>query len=89
MTATPSGLAVVGTDTGVGKTAVSCGLLVLARQRGLRVHPLKPVESGVQEGQATDADSLKAAALSPEPTHLYRLAEPIAPWLAAVRWIRA
>jgi len=85
MTSALAGLAVVGTDTGVGKTAVSCGLLVLARQRGLRVHPLKPVESGVQAGQPTDADSLKAAAQSLDSTYLYRLTEPIAPWLAAKR----
>lgn len=85
MSAAPAGLAVVGTDTGVGKTAVSCGLLALALARGLRVHPLKPVESGIQIGQPTDADSLQAAARSAEPAHLYRLPDPIAPWLAAER----
>jgi len=79
------GLAVVGTDTGVGKTAVSRGLLALARSRGLLVHPFKPVESGVVAGVPTDAELLREAAGTSLPAHFYRLAEPISPWLAAER----
>jgi len=79
------GLAVVGTDTGVGKTAVSRGLLALARSRGLVVHPFKPVESGVVAGTSTDAELLREAAGTSLPADLYRLAEPISPWLAAER----
>jgi dethiobiotin synthetase len=42
----PQGLFVVGTDTGVGKTTVACGLLRLALRRGLRPVPFKPAETG-------------------------------------------
>ncbi len=37
---------VIGTDTGVGKTAVACGLVRLARQRGYSVNAMKPVATG-------------------------------------------
>ena len=44
--APPKGLFVTGTDTGVGKTFVSCALLELWREQGLTPQPRKPVESG-------------------------------------------
>ena len=37
---------VTGTDTGVGKTTVSVGLLGAWRRRGLRLAVLKPAETG-------------------------------------------
>lgn len=37
---------VTGTDTGVGKTMISAGLLLAARQRGLSTAALKPVAAG-------------------------------------------
>ncbi len=40
---------VTGTDTGVGKTAVSCALLVAAAQAGLRTAAVKPVAAGCDE----------------------------------------
>ncbi len=40
------GLFVTGTDTGVGKTIVTAGLVRLARRRGLRALGVKPVETG-------------------------------------------
>tara|TARA_B110000503_G_scaffold104677_1_gene156211 strand:+ start:75054 stop:75728 length:675 start_codon:yes stop_codon:yes gene_type:complete len=53
---------VAGTDTGVGKTAVSCGLLAAAAQSGLRTAAVKPVAAGCDEnGQNEDALSLQAA----------------------------
>ncbi|HTE49962.1 MAG TPA: dethiobiotin synthase [Kofleriaceae bacterium] len=39
-------LFVTGTDTGVGKTTVSCAILAAARARGLRTAAMKPVETG-------------------------------------------
>ena len=39
-------LFVTGTDTGVGKTQVACGLLAQARQRGWRTAAIKPLASG-------------------------------------------
>jgi dethiobiotin synthetase len=40
------GLFVAGTDTGVGKTTLGVGLVRLARRRGYRPIPYKPVETG-------------------------------------------
>ncbi len=37
---------ITGTDTGAGKTVISCGLLEKARQRGLSTVAVKPVASG-------------------------------------------
>jgi dethiobiotin synthetase len=39
-------IGVTGTDTGVGKTVVTCALASAFRRRGLRVAAVKPVESG-------------------------------------------
>jgi dethiobiotin synthetase len=60
-TGTP-GIFVAGTDTGVGKTLVSCGLLRLARQLGWPLVPFKPAESGCRGGHPKDAAALRAAA---------------------------
>ena len=40
-------LFVTGTDTDVGKTVVSCGLLFRARQQGMSTAAIKPISSGV------------------------------------------
>jgi dethiobiotin synthetase len=50
---------VTGTDTEVGKTAISCALLELAAGAGLRTAAVKPVAAGCDEhGQNEDALSL-------------------------------
>jgi dethiobiotin synthetase len=41
-------LFITGTDTGVGKTYVSCGLLNLFKQQGLTTVAIKPVASGCE-----------------------------------------
>lgn len=82
------GLFVTGTDTGVGKTAVTAALAQrCAREMG-RVAALKPVVSGVEaDGQWSDVEILRAASTplrSFEQTCLYALNPPIAPhWAAA------
>jgi dethiobiotin synthetase len=85
---------VTGTDTGIGKTVVSCALAARARQLGLRVSAMKPIESGVVErsvsdsGLASDADRLRAACGSTLPMSVVRpyvLEEPLAPMIAAAR----
>ncbi len=54
---------VTGTDTGVGKTVVSCALLRALRQRGYHPIPIKPVETGCSDlQQPEDALALSAAA---------------------------
>jgi dethiobiotin synthetase len=86
MTASPPGLFLVGTDTGVGKTAIGCALLRLARRRGLRPVPFKPVETGCQP-LPDDASRLLSAASHPDLTLgevcPYQFPDPVAPALAA------
>jgi dethiobiotin synthetase len=90
----PRRLGVTGTDTGIGKTVVTCALAARARQRGVRVAAMKPVESGIEErpvsptGLASDAERLRAACGDGDPMSLVRpyvLEEPLAPMVAAQR----
>jgi dethiobiotin synthetase len=79
------GLFVVGTDTGVGKTTVACGLLRLALRRGLRPVPFKPVETGC-DPNPLDAWALWRASgerVAREAVCSYALRLPAAPALAA------
>ncbi len=77
---------IAGTDTGVGKTAVSCALLAAARTRGLTTAAIKPVASGAADGRSEDAlllQQLCTQAMSYEAINPVALAAPIAPHLAA------
>lgn len=82
-------LAVTGTDTGVGKTLVTCGLVAALAARGLRVAAMKPVETGITARDAgTDAARLHRAAgardaLADVCPVTYE--EPLAPLVAAER----
>lgn len=82
-------LGITGTDTGVGKTTVTTALIALLRRQGLRVAPMKPVETGVVAGDpVSDAVRLRRAAGSDAPLDdicpvVY--AEPLAPWVAGAR----
>jgi dethiobiotin synthetase len=87
-------LGVTGTDTGIGKTVVTCALAARARQLGRRVAAMKPMESGIDErpvsggGPASDADRLRAACGNVHDLSLVRpyvLTEPLAPMVAAQR----
>jgi dethiobiotin synthetase len=80
------GLFVTGTDTGVGKTEVACALVAGWRARGLDVGVMKPAQSGVEDGEPTDADRLREAAGGADPLALvcpYSLRAPLAPAVAA------
>ncbi len=57
---------IAGTDTGVGKTRVTAGLLAAGRAAGLRVTGMKPVASGAEpvSGRMASADALQLAAAS-------------------------
>lgn len=56
-------LLVTGTDTGVGKTVVTCAILRALRARGEKPVPIKAVETGcVDPDQPEDALALSAAA---------------------------
>jgi len=78
---------VTGTDTGVGKTAVSCGLLIAASGSGLRTAAVKPVAAGCDEhGQNEDALRLQACmteSLDYSQVNPVALAAPVAPHIAA------
>jgi len=60
------GIFITGTDTGVGKTLVSAGLVRLLAQGGVRVVGLKPVASGAEQTPDgfRNADALALAAES-------------------------
>ncbi len=84
------GLFVTGTDTGCGKTTVACALARAARESGLRVRVLKPVETGCEEvgGERIAADALALAEAAGDPRSApeicpYRLSLPAAPENAA------
>ncbi|MBI5015307.1 MAG: dethiobiotin synthase [Deltaproteobacteria bacterium] len=82
-------LFVAGTDTGVGKTWVATSLCRALAARGLRVGVFKPAETGCADpDRPADALALLEAAGSAEPLDAvcpYRLAEPLAPAVAARR----
>lgn len=80
-------LLVTGTDTGVGKTVVAAALVAAWRARGVEALGFKPVETGLNPGEAADSEVLAAASGVAEPLALplLRLQEPLAPALAAER----
>ena len=86
------GYFITGTDTGVGKTVISVGLLHTFARQGRQVAGLKPVASGCEltgEGlRNTDALALQTAAnveLPYETINPYAFAAAIAPHLAAAQ----
>ena len=77
---------ITGTDTGVGKTLVSCALLRLWARRGIAAVGMKPVAAGLDAaGRNEDVEALLGAGLaaSRELVNPYAFAAPIAPHLAA------
>jgi dethiobiotin synthetase len=84
------GYFLTGTDTGIGKTWVGCGLITALRQRSQRVIGMKPVASGCQhtpQGLRND-DALRLQAVSTvevpyDAINPYAFEPPIAPHIAA------
>ena len=82
---------ITGTDTGVGKTTIACGIAAALVRRGWRVGVLKPAETGCHVGsdgqlQPEDALRLKHFArcrLDVEAICPHRLRAPLAPLVAA------
>jgi dethiobiotin synthetase len=85
----PLRLAITGTDTGVGKTLVSCALLAALRARGLVARGMKPIETGVTARDAdTDGARLRRAAGDRDAWDdvcPLTYADPLAPMVAAER----
>ncbi len=80
------GFFVTGTDTGIGKTTVSCVLLQAFAAQGHAVVGMKPVAAGRENGVWLDVEHLKAASNIAMPRALinpYAFDEPIAPHIAA------
>lgn len=78
---------VTGTDTGVGKTLISCALLHAFSARDLRVAGMKPVSAGMDENErCADVMQLRAATnilASLGQINPYAFMHPIAPHIAA------
>ena len=86
------GCFVTGTDTGVGKTLVSTGLLHALAPHHRRVVGLKPVAAGVvpwgEDWASEDAIALRSAstlAVAPELDNPVLLLDPLSPHIAAER----
>ena len=87
-----TGIFITGTDTGVGKTLVACGLAALLRESGYKVGVMKPAETGCEERDGKpfppDAYLLKEVSGCSEPVEKicpYRLRDPLTPSMAAER----
>ena len=83
-------LFVTGTDTGVGKTWITLGLMAKWQAAGLAVNGMKPVASGSERkgGRLRNADAVQimnrcSRPLSYEQVNPYAFADPIAPHIAA------
>jgi dethiobiotin synthetase len=81
------GLFVTGTDTGVGKTVVAAAILAALRARGVVVHALKPVLTGLDEpaDPVWPRDHELLALLSgaePDQVAVLRYGPPVSPHLA-------
>ena len=78
---------VTGTDTGVGKTHVTCALLHATRRLGLTAVGMKPIAAGIGvDGRNDDVVQLLAASSVQPPlewVNPYLYAPPIAPHIAA------
>lgn len=82
------GLLITGSDTGVGKTTITLGLLHLLRRQGRLVRVCKPVATGAvwHEGRWLSEDTLllaQASGEAPEVVTPWTFAEPAAPPVAA------
>jgi dethiobiotin synthetase len=89
MASLPAGYFVTGTDTGVGKTVVTLGLMRRLQDRGRRVVAMKPVASGCQRTAQglRNADALllqqEASLTEYSEVNPYAFEPAIAPHLAA------
>lgn len=75
-----------GTDTGVGKTTVSCALLKAFAARGKKVVGMKPVVAGSENGQWCDVEQLIAASnirVDRQHVNPYAFDPPVSPHIAA------
>ena len=77
-----------GTDTGVGKTIVTAALISALRAQGILAGVMKPIETGVAGGIASDAEWLMSVAGIEDDLDLVspdRFKTPAAPMVASTR----
>jgi dethiobiotin synthetase len=86
----PGGLAVLGTDTGIGKTVVTAAILLALRRVGVHATPWKPVATGGARygGTLVAGDVLwwkrvLKLDLAPADLNPFCFRRPLAPWVAA------
>jgi len=77
------GLAVVGTDTGIGKTVVTGGIVAHLREQGQDARAIKPAQTGYPEDD--DAGYVQEICGEGAATRLRTYEEPLAPAVAARR----
>jgi len=81
-----TGFFVTGTDTGIGKTFVSCLLLHIFVAQQKTVVGMKPIAAGSENGKWQDVELLRAASnieIPVETMNPYAFVAPIAPHIAA------
>jgi dethiobiotin synthetase len=90
MTRPPAGYFVTGTDTGVGKTLVTLGLMQRLQDRGRRVAAMKPVAAGcrhtaqgLRNGDALQLQRQASMPLDYDEVNPYAFEPAVAPHLAA------
>jgi dethiobiotin synthetase len=74
---------VTGTGTEVGKTVTTAALAAAANSAGLRVVVVKPVQTGLSDGEPGDVADVERLAGPVETHELLRLPDPLAPDTAA------
>lgn len=83
------GFFVTGTDTGVGKTIIACGLAAVLEEKGLNVGVFKPFLSGISRDDPTSDTSLlkemSKTSLSHEDISPFAFKAPLAPYVAGKR----
>lgn len=80
-------VAIIGTDTGVGKTTICAGLVKLLHG-ATKVRYWKPIQTGTVVGDDTQTAKSLLSDLPPETfwDPVYRFPEPLSPHMAAKKW---
>jgi dethiobiotin synthetase len=78
-------LIVAGTDTGVGKTVVTAAMTSQAKETGRRVAVLKPVQTGLPDGEPGDAAEVARLSGVDDVHEIVRYPDPLAPATAAAQ----
>lgn len=76
-------LVVTGTGTGVGKTVVTAAVAALNQARGATVAVVKPVQTGLAEGEPGDLADVRRLSGVPSLHELARYDDPLSPAAAA------